>query len=140
MSRKLYFGHPINTYNTPLEEQLISVIAQEFPDWEIENPNQKKHSEGYKKWREETGNGMKYFAEEVLPSCDGGVFLAFRDGKWGAGVVKEGVYFLEKDLPVYEVTLDFQFNSLDEFSDDRILGVDETRERIRDEEGNSLPY
>lgn len=140
MRNRLYFGHPVNTYNIELETQLLEAIVREFPDWEIENPNQKKHQEGYKKWMEETGNGMKYFTEEVLPSCDGGVFLAFRDGKWGAGVAKEGIYFLERDLAVCEVTLDFEFNSLDEFSADRTLSVDETRKRIRDKEGNLLQY
>jgi len=38
--RKLYFAHPVNTYNTFLEKAMIRLIGEYFPHVIIENPNQ----------------------------------------------------------------------------------------------------
>lgn len=138
---KLYFGHPINTYNTSLELELLSLMPDLFPMWEIENPNQQKHQDGYKKFGEEKGNGMLYFTEVVLPACGGGVFLPFRDGKLGAGIAKEALCLLDKDLPCWEIALKGALAvvmdlSKDDFMEDRVLSVEETRARLRDAEGN----
>lgn len=34
----IYFGHPMNTYNTPLEERLLQQIQSQFPNASIVNP------------------------------------------------------------------------------------------------------
>ena len=137
---RLYFAHPVNTYDTELEEDLIEAIAHAFPGWEIENPNQQKHQDGYREYREEVGNGMAYFMEKVLPSCACTVILAFRDGMWGAGVAKEGSFYLERGLPVWEIIPRGDIQKLEEFHEGSILTVDETRRRIRDEKGHPIPY
>ena len=140
----LYFGHPVNTYNTELEGILLGTIFENFAAWEIENPNQKKHQEGYQRYKEEKGNGMLYF-DEVLQNCSGGIFLAFRDGKWGAGVAKEALNLLNRGLPVWQirfvgdVVIIEELESID-FTEENILSVEETRARIRDKDGNTLPY
>ncbi len=66
MKPKMYFGHPINTYGTELEKKLIEIIFKAFPQYEIEDPGQKHHSDGYRHWKETTGNGMNYFCSEVI--------------------------------------------------------------------------
>jgi len=145
MRRKLYFAHPINTYNSDLEEYLVEIVQEYFAAWEIENPNQQKHQDGYKKFREEKGNGMRYFTEEVLPECRGIIALPFRDGKWGAGVAKEVLYFLENKLSAWQISLKGQLVVVvdllpEDLGEDMILSVEETRARLRDADGNSVPY
>ena len=139
MSKRLYFGHPINTYDTDLEFQLLQRISGSFPDWEIENPNQKCHQEGYARWKETTGNGMDYFTKQVLPSCQGGVFLPFRDGAWGAGVHKEAKFCVDQGHPVWIIAPDGAIVSLD-ISTVQPLTVEETRSRIRTSSGETVPY
>ena len=138
--QKLYFGHPINTYNTDLERQLILSINVAFPDCVIENPNAQKHQDGYVLWREKIGNGMAYFIEEVLPHCGSGIFLAFRDGKFGSGVVSEMRFFTERNYPTWEILPNGDISALKTPHADRILSVEETRSRIRNTSGNTIPY
>ena len=61
---KIYFVHPVNVYNEPIEaafEELIAYyLTNNFKDL-IENPNQPHHQRGYA----EKG-GMKYFYNDVL--------------------------------------------------------------------------
>jgi len=83
---------------------------------------------------------MKYFIEAVLPECTGGIYLAFRDGAIPAGIAKEAKYFLENGLPLWEVTLDLELISRREIPQERVLSVADTRARIRDGEGNTIPY
>ncbi|MEK6857209.1 MAG: hypothetical protein AABX39_01330, partial [Nanoarchaeota archaeon] len=101
-----------------------------FPNGYVENPNQPKHDEGYKKWKLEKGSGMKYFFEEVLPQMSMGVFLPFKDGLFGAGVYGEAEH-LNKVLgkPVFEISLEGKISALT-LNNSRMLSVEETRKRI----------
>ena len=139
MQPKLYFGHPVNTYGTELEEKLLGAIAVAFVGWEIENPNQPKHEEGYQRFKKENGNGMLYFTEKVLPLCKSGIFLPFRDGKWGAGVYKEAKYFADWNFPVWMINPlgIIEYTYLQEIHP---LSVEETRERVRAADGAIIPY
>lgn len=139
MKKRLYFGHPINVYGTSLEDALLARIAAAFPDWEVENPNQKKHDEGYERYKRETGRPMDYYVLEVLPSCHGGVFLPFRDGAWGAGVFKEAQAIAAQGGTVWTITADGQVTATD-LAEVRVLTVDETRARVRDGRGKPLPF
>jgi len=135
MKRIIYFGHPINTYHTELETKLIEKIARVFPKYAIENPNQPKHQAGYIHCKKETGNGMQYYFEEVLPKCGIGIFLPFRDGAWGAGVFGEAKYFTQRDSSLWVWTIDAKaVVRLVRFGEVNHLSVQETRERIL------LPY
>lgn len=126
---KVYFGHPVNFYNTPKEEELIKIIESHFPQFEVENPNQKYHSKNYVKWKTEKGNGMLYFTEVVLPSMEAGIFLPFEDGMFGAGVYKEAVFLHDNGKLIYEISFDGGITDmlLDEA---RKLSIPETRERV----------
>lgn len=154
MAIKVYFGHPINTYGTELEKRLLETIGNFFkalspknPDlWIIENPNQRHHQEGCRIWREKTGNGMNYFFKCVLPECDAGIFLPFRDGKWGAGIFGEAEWLVKHGCPIWEITHDGKIRKLECLYDiqvlcnTQVLSVEETRKRIRDANGQPLPY
>lgn len=75
----IYFAHPIIFYNTDLEKNLTEKIKLFFPQYHLENPNQKHHLENYKFWKEKTGSGMRYYFEEVLPRMKAGIGLPFED-------------------------------------------------------------
>lgn len=127
--KKIYFGHPINFYNTPKESQLIQIIRMQFPNSLIENPNQPHHSENYQKWKKERGNGMLYYYEKVLPFCDKGVFLSFEDGMFGYGVFGEAEFMNNAGKTIYEISLDGKIKIMAiDFS--RLLSIEETRKRV----------
>ena len=134
----MYFGHPINAYGIPLEAELLAAIAEKFPNWEILNPNQPQHDAGYKKWKDDTGKGMDYYFKVVLPGCDAGIFLPFRDGAWGAGVYGEAKFLADRGCPIYAITHEGVISSV-RLEDVRELTVDETRARIR-AAGAIAPY
>ena len=135
---KIYFGHPINVYNTELEKILVREIYRTFPSWGIENPNQKHHSEGYERYKKETGKGMDYYFNEVLPHCRAGIFLPFRDGKYGAGVFKEAEFIAKNGYPIWAIHAD-RINKISP-KEMEALSVDGTKARIRDASGNLIPY
>lgn len=138
--RLLYFGHPINAYDTDLEQRLLARITSGFTGWTVENPNQPKHQEGYERYGRETGRGMDYYTREVLPACRGGVFLPFRDGAWGAGVFLEAqAIAARRGGRVWVIHWHGQIQRVD-LSKVRALTVEETRKRIRDASGNRLPF
>lgn len=143
MIQKLYFGYPINVFDTELEKFLLQCLNSVFRKWyEIESPNCEKHQRGYQLYKQETGNGMDYYSKEVLPTCSAGVFLPFIDKMFGKGVFTELTYFLERNSPVWEVNHRgiiasiFNFDSVQT----RVLTVEETRERIRYKDGGLRPY
>ena len=144
----VYFGHPINVYDTTLETWLLEAITQKFTPkmigkLEICNPNTPEHDKGYSARRTLTGSGMDYFYEEVLPKCTTGVFLPFKDGRWAAGVFGEARWFQQQGLPVWRITESGEIVPTDTLlvsSAGLVLTVKETRERIRDEQGMITPY
>lgn len=140
MESKIYFGHPINTYDTELERELLRVTSAAFPKMHIENPNQKHHQEGYKFWKEKYGNGMNYFYKEVLPACGAGIFLPFRDGKWGAGIFGEALFLFKRKCLIYQITHRGLMEKLINLKSIPILSIEETRLRLRTESGERVPY
>lgn len=128
MKPSIYFGHPVSVYDIPLERELVKIIERELPIFQVENPNQPHHQEGYQRYTKQ-GRGMDYFFQEVLPATAAGVFLAFEDGKFGAGVFGEAKFLHEQGKPIYEITLDGVVTGL-ELDDSRALTVEETRKRV----------
>ncbi len=98
----LYFAHPVNTYDTPLEAEILKLIRERFPEVVIENPNQPHHQKAYLEWKKKYQNvvqksGMTYFYDIVLPKCNyGTIALPFLDEKIGAGVAGETIFSLKK--------------------------------------------
>jgi len=139
MKPKLYFGHPINVYDTKLGAWLKEKIAKAFLGWEIEDPSQPQHGEGYQRWKEKTGNGMEYFFQVVLPHCTAGVFLPFRDGRWGAGTYGEAQKLHAQECQIFQITPDGYITQVD-INSIQPLTIEETRVRIRDTSGTPIPY
>lgn len=140
MEQRLFFSHPVNTYGTPLEASLLKKIQEAFPVWEIVNPNEPCHQEGYDRHKQTSGNGMNYFIEEVLPSCHGNIALRFRNGDWPAGVYKEAKYYEDRGLPTYTITPEGFVGFAGLLGIVIPLTVEETRARIRTPDGKTIPY
>ena len=143
---RLYFGHPINAYGTPFQAELIRRIAQTFPHWELFSPDGPEHDAAYKEYAKThvdgdgKPTGMGYFFEEILPTCKGGVFLPFRDLKFGKGVYGEAAGLFERKFPVWEISPDGLILPIKALDASRCLTREETRERIRHADGSSKPY
>lgn len=94
MGKRLYFAHPVNVYNTPLEQAMLTLIAHCFPGYEIVNPNTPEYQRAYEKVKATSGGthgahkGMVVFYEilEGLSEC---VSMPFLDGRMGLGVAGE---------------------------------------------------
>jgi len=122
----MYFAHPVNVYNTSLETDLMQFIQESFPEWSIENPNQLKHQEGYKR------AGMEYYLKEVLPNMGGVVGLHFSDGRIGAGVFSEEESIFKRTGNLWTLTWDKSLTAVSDIEVLRtlVLTVEETRQRI----------
>lgn len=136
---KIYFGHPVNVYDTYLEDFLMKKIAETFPEMEIENPNQSHHADGYKRYSAGEGRGMDYYFKEVLPACNAGVFLPFRDGKWGTGVFGEAKHIADRGFPIWQISPEGLITPV-VLNPLMALSVAETKARIRTVSGEILPY
>ncbi|MDO8522751.1 MAG: hypothetical protein Q7S12_00480 [bacterium] len=86
------------------------------------------------------GNGMKYYFEEVLPACHGGIFLPFKDGYWGAGVFGEAKFLFSAGHTIWQICAKGSITKIIDLATVRILSVDETRLRIRTPLGTIAPY
>lgn len=128
----VYFGHPMDTYDTSLEKWLVEWIAAHFQvrKEQIENPNQVAHQLRCGEYKEKMGSGMIYFLELLsLPEFAAGVFLPFPDGKLGAGVWAEAEQLLKFGKQIFEITNGFQIKTL-ALDESRMLTVEETRRRL----------
>lgn len=128
--KNLYFAYPLNVFNTPLEQRLISCISDNFLDWRIELPNQPHHRQNYRQWKKEKGDGTLYFLEEVFPKLEGIIALPFSDGMFGTGLVKEIEFFLERKNPVWKISHKGIILPLTLISESKILTAEQTMQRI----------
>jgi hypothetical protein len=126
---KLHFGHPMNSYNTGIEERLIKVIKKTFLDYELDNCNQPKHQKAAKEWYNKTHKKMSYFYQVFIPEMAIGVFLPFRDGMYGAGVYGEAVLMRQFKKPIYQISLDGKITEL-ELDAKKRLSIKETLRRL----------
>lgn len=140
MTQFLYFGHPVNTYDTELEQFLISSIELHFPEHNIINPAKPHHAAAYQDWKARTGNGMRYFLEEVVPACQTGVFLPFRDGAWGKGVHDEAQVLVTLERQIWRIDLSGAIHLTRLPPAVKVLTVPETIQRIRTPDGSTVPY
>ncbi len=147
--KKLYFAHPINTYGTPLERELLVHITDQFPDYEIVNPSDQIHKDEVARLKKDDpkANVMPYFIA-LVESCQVAVVLPFGDGMWGAGVWAEANQIYQQGGDVW-VILDHRNYKMvnippqsqgSSFVPRARLTVEETRARIRNPDGTSKPY
>ncbi|MDO8676771.1 MAG: hypothetical protein Q7K16_03970 [Candidatus Azambacteria bacterium] len=109
-SRRIYFAHPVNIYNEPIEKAFEELIAHCLAGDDhnaIENPNQPCHQKGYDAYAKRAKEsdiqhkGMNYFFDMVLPNCSMAVALPFLDGRMGLGVAGELKWFVEREKAVW---------------------------------------
>lgn len=140
--KKLYFAHPINTYGTLLERELLNLIAEKWPEHDILNPSDKVHQDfvAVIKKFDPDANVMPHF-ESLAASCDALVALPFGDGKWGARVWAEAEKMLEKGGFVWVIhPASRKVTFVSRVPTERKLSVEETRSRIRNTDGTTKPY
>lgn len=128
-NKKIYYAHPINLYDTPLEKDIERMIQLSFYQL-VENPNQKHHAEGYQLYKEMYGNGMKYYLDEVLPKCLSVVSVPFPEGTFGAGVAMEHNFITKNGGSGYVYDVNKGLYSLERVPEIITLSVDETKERV----------
>ncbi len=150
MSGRIYFAHPINSYNTRFEAATEELIAHVLLDGEIsgvENPNHPHHQAGYEKYAkrvkqsDKNHKGMNYFYDEVLPSCDGCVAMPFLDGKLSLGVAGEAARVDDEGKPIWLMRPKTVFTHEDLglfFSDDPLRSSLFTISEFTDAEKNLL--
>lgn len=126
----IYFGHPVNIYNTKKEVELINIISNAFPKYNIYNPNQKHNQKNYQLWKKETGSGMKYYYDVVLPKMEAGIFMTFEDGMWGAGVFGEAELLYNNGKSIWEIDNNGIIMYLPKLNLEKKLSIEETRERV----------
>jgi len=129
-SPAIYFGHPVNFYNTDKERELCEMIKYIFPGHNLENPNQLHHQENYKIWKEELGSGMKYYFDIILPKMEAGIFLPFEDEMWGLGVFGEAEFIFKKKKPIWKIDLNGNIDRVKSLDYSKKLSLEETRKRV----------
>ena len=140
-STKLYFAHPINVYDTPLETALEILIQEVLPEYEIESPGKPNHEQEYEKWKARTEtsrdkhNAMAYFYEVVMPQCVGCISLPFLDRRLGLGVNGETKKTIERGQPAWFLapTRTATQKDLEEFIADPMSGLFIVRPFTEDE-------
>jgi hypothetical protein len=140
--KKVYFAHPINTYGTALEAELLALVKTKWPHHEVVNPSDAVHEAMAKELRT-LGNSadvMAYF-ESLVASCDELVALPFADSMWGAGIWSEAEIMLAKDGWVWMIHPDSRkVTYVPKLIAERKLSIDDTRARIRNPDGTPKPY
>jgi hypothetical protein len=123
--RRIYFAHPINTYNTILETFFLDYMKK-YPDVFIVNPNSAEHEKQYKL------KGMSYF-KTLVRSCDKLIAFGFGDNSIGAGIAKEMDWMREKGgtvifMPFFREWDEMVVPCAKQFN---VLSVEETREKLK---------
>jgi len=128
---KIYFGRPVNLYDTPLEKKIIRKIQAVFSQYTLEDPHQQVHQEGYARCKaeREDKDGMFYFLFEVIPKMSAGIFVPFEDGNFGSGVYREAEQLRKYTNQVFEINLEGIISALI-LDPERKLSVEATRERV----------
>jgi len=127
---RIYFAHPVVSYDTPLEEETIAYVRRYLgSECVIVNPNSDEHHRAYAATK-----SMDYFVK-LAESCEVCVFLSFSDGYIGAGVAKEVDSFfarfgLEAKVFEYERIGKLLVARRHSCLASRVLSVGETRDRI----------
>jgi len=129
---KMYFAHPLSTYNTDLENMLIEIIKARFPGYELENPNQPHHQKACQEAKEKTGNAMNYFLNDLIPKMDAGIALPFKDNMFGAGIFAEMEGIYQRKKPIWQIDFQGKIDPLDRMDERRRLSIEDTRARVRD--------
>jgi hypothetical protein len=104
---RLYFAHPVNVFDEPIEEEMRALIRNTFTGIEVEDPNQPHHQANYDAWSKQITKdgkyhkGMNYYYDVVLPTCHSAIGMPFLDGMFGRGVAGEMAFYVKPGVPVW---------------------------------------
>ncbi len=96
IKKKLYFAHPIPTYNTQREKYAETLIHTFYPTYELINPGKAP------------GRNMQYYLN-LVSSSDMLVFMALEDGMIGRGTYREVTFAQALNQKVIYLNTDNQF-------------------------------
>ncbi len=133
MSSRVYFAHPVNSYNTELERAILTHIHDRWPGKELINPSDQVHRDHVARLKasDPEANVMSYFLA-LAQSCDVVVALPFPDGKFGAGVFQEAfAVFSQRGKYVFGANPHTRkLYRISALSPTLALSVEETRKRV----------
>jgi len=95
-TKKIYFGHSGDWYNTPQETEGIETIEHTFPGYNVINPNRKGYDKRYLKI------GFELFFN-IIEQCDFGVFMPPKNDHWTLGIYEEAGYFHRLKRKVFRI-------------------------------------
>ena len=137
MTPRFYFAHPINTYDTDLELELINRIYLYFQGGiEVVNPSDLVHQKTVEtikaahEGREDASKKIMDYFLELVSSCQGGIGLPFSDGRIGAGVYKELLGIAKGHHPIWLITPGGELKPHKRIGSRKPLSIEETRERV----------
>lgn len=105
---KIYFSHPVITYNTILEKWYINKIFKYYIDLgeiEVINPGENKHVLYLQ------NNNIEYF-KNLVQSCNRVYVLPFSDNSIDDKIYNEIVFALEKNIEVFITKINFDFEKV----------------------------
>jgi len=89
----IYFAHPVGSYGTKLEQEIILFLEK---DWTVINPNRPEI-------QILCGKNMANYCRIINDFAQAVVGLSYGDGKWGAGVYLELLAGSNKGIPLFQV-------------------------------------
>lgn len=132
---KIYFAHPVTSYGTQMEIDVLHALGRWMGEELVVNPNSVEHQARYSALSPDV-KAFSYWLE-LARTCNMCVFLPFADGCVGSGVMAEIQTFFDRfksGARVYEwLPVDKHFRMRDQIyfaTPGRALDIEETRARI----------
>lgn len=106
---KIYYAHPMTTYNSRIEREDILLLTS--LGFDVLNPNDPIHEKGCNQYALEHGKSrvMEYFTNLIEDECNAVAFRALHDGRMLSGVSAE-VQFADEVLGIPVIELPRQLN------------------------------
>ncbi len=99
---KLFFSHPLTTYNTPAEDKCLSLLGRDYPDYHIIDP---KYIEITKliKTPEEFKEIMNDYILPIVRDCQ--LLVYYKDDSHSPGVDMEIAEAKRLNIPVINLEI-----------------------------------
>lgn len=94
--KKVYFAHPMASYGSKREKDVLRLIEAAFDGWKVINPNSRVHQKACEII------GFRYFPL-LVSSCDAVVAIPHKDGMFGSGTYQEILAAVDAKIKIYTV-------------------------------------
>jgi hypothetical protein len=125
----IYFAHAMTDYNSPREQQALNLLAEQFSNVKVLNPNSPEHAAAAVAFKRAGMNTMDYFCA-LVRECSRVAFLPTPDGKIGPGVMKEMVEAHIFGKALHEIDLPGRIVHPFSSAFDRVLTIADLRGRL----------